>query len=47
MHLLNNTPFEKVSLQTEEFSTEDLETLAEYKKAQQEASALGSSMKMD
>ena len=46
IYLLHNTPFEKVALTNESLQPADAQKLEEYKVAQQEASALGSSFKM-
>lgn len=45
VYLLHNTPYEKVSLAKEDLQPVDMEILKEYKRAQQEAQALGSSFK--
>lgn len=45
-YLIHNTPFEKVSLAREDLPPLDMERLKEYKRAQQEAQALGSSFKL-
>ena len=47
MHLIHNTPYDKVALKIDEMPSEDKEKVIEYKQAQQEASALASSIKED